>query len=91
MHGFGLPDPDSPLHEIGLVVVIDSRSCIFNFVELDKAKASLFFGDVIDGYLNGLDLSEGVKEGEELLFGDSLGQVAHIDGPLEVILVYHLL
>ena len=91
VHGLGLPDPDGPLHEVSLVIVVDGRSCIFNFVELDKAKASLFFCDVIDGYLNGLDLSECVKESEELLFGDSFGQVTHIDGPLEVILVYHLL
>ena len=90
VHRLGAPHPDGPLHEVCLVVVVDGSTGVFHLVELDEGKASLFFGDMINGDLNGLDLSEGVEEGKNLLLVHALRQVADIDGPLEVFLLLHL-
>lgn len=91
VHRFWFSDPDSPLEELCLVVVVDGRGRFVDFVKLDEGEASLFFCDVVDGYLYGLNFSEGVEEGEQLLFRDSLRQVTHIDSSFEVFLVHSLL
>jgi hypothetical protein len=90
VHCLRLPDSDGPVHEIGLIIVVDCRHGFVLLVELDEGKAPFLFCDLIDGYLNGLDFSKGVEEGEEHLLCDFLGQVAHIDSPFVIFLV-HLL
>ena len=82
--------PYSPLHEVSLVVVIDSRSRIVYLVKLHKRKAPLFLSHVVKRYLNRLNLPKGAEEGKDLLLVDPLRQVSHINSPLEVLILLHL-
>lgn len=87
----GLPYSYGAIHELSLVVVIYSSECVLALIKLDKGISSHFLSDVVDGYLHGFDFSEGVEEGEEGLFGDCFGEIAHVDGALVVVLVDHSL
>lgn len=87
----GLADADGAVHELSLVVVINSGEGVLALIELDKGIPSHLLSHVVDGYLHGFDFPEGVKEGEEDLFGDCFGEVADVDGALVVVLVDHSL
>ena len=66
----GLPHSYGAVHELSLVVVINSSEGVLALIELDKGIPSHLFGNVVDGYLHGFDFPEGVEEGEEGLLGD---------------------
>jgi hypothetical protein len=91
VHGFWFSDSDSPIHKLGLIVIIDGWDGVLPLIELDKCISFHFFCDVIDGYLDWLDFSEGIEEGENNLLGDSFGKVADINCSFVIVLVNHSL
>lgn len=84
----GPPHSNRPLHELTLIIVIDSRRGILPFIELHKSKSSNFGRQVVFWYLDGLNLSEGGEISEEVLRGDLFGEVAHVDGSFLVIVAH---